>query len=77
VPQSHVAISPTLTVVEAKFTHQHSSPLHSNFHSIFAVNWERSLLAKHLATQLLLRLNPKREAAAPIEYPPKLLRPRA
>ncbi len=62
-------ISPTLTVVEAKFTHQHSSPLHSNFHSIFCRELGALLLAKHLATQLLLRLNPKREAAAPIECP--------
>jgi hypothetical protein len=35
------------------------------------VSWERSLSAKYLATQLLLRLNPKREAAVPIQRPPK------
>ena len=34
------------------------------------LSWERSL-PPHLATHLLLRLNPKREAAAPILCPPK------
>jgi hypothetical protein len=70
-------ISPTLTVVEAKFRHQHQSSLHSNFHSIFCRELGAFFAGKPLATYLLLRLNPKREAAAPIECPPKLLRPRA
>ena len=33
-PDSHLVISLTLTVTYAKFTHQLSFPLHSNFHLI-------------------------------------------
>lgn len=43
-------ISPTLTVVEAKFRHQHLSPLHSNFHSIFCRELGAFFAGKHLAT---------------------------
>jgi len=63
-------ISPTLTVLEAKFTRVNTRLLCTRTSIRFlAVNRERSLLAKHLATQLLLRLNPKRGAAAAIECP--------
>jgi hypothetical protein len=39
--------------------------------SMFAVRWGHSRRARRLANQLLLPLNPKREAAAPIQCPPK------
>jgi len=48
--QSQLVISPTLTVVEAKFRHQHPSSLHSNFHSIFCRELGAFFAGKHLAT---------------------------
>ena len=67
-------LSLALTVACAKFTHQHPSALNSIFHSTVCSNRsrsvERSFRAMDLATQLLLRLNPKREAAASIHRAP-------
>jgi hypothetical protein len=70
-------ISPTLTVVKAKFRHQHPSSLHSNFHSIFCRELGAFFAGKAFGDLVALTFESEARGRSPIECPPKLLPPRA